>query len=209
MSSVLDVDVEGEPAESAAPGRPAVDDAVLMARIRTGDALAFAAFYERHAAVTLRVAMRTLHNPVLAAEVTQDGFLAVWRQRAQFVTDRGSPRGWLLAIVQYRAIDVLRRESRRRGHETAGDEALQRPADESVEQQTIVRDEARVIRGLLDAIPSKQRQVIELAYVDGLSQSEIATRLKLPLGTVKGQTRLGLEKLREAFPHPSAGTESN
>jgi RNA polymerase sigma-70 factor (ECF subfamily) len=198
------LDLEEDPAGRADLGRPPVDDEVLMTRIRAGDARAFATFYERHAAITFAVAMRTLHNPVLAAEVAQDGFMAVWRQRAQFVTERGSPRGWLLAIVQYRAIDVLRRESRRRGHETAGDEALHRAADDSVEQQTIVRDEARVIRALLDEIPHKQRQVIELAYVDGLSQTEIASRLKLPLGTVKGQTRLALDKRREAYPHPRA-----
>jgi RNA polymerase sigma-70 factor (ECF subfamily) len=187
------------PVGPVGPERPQIEDAVLMSRIQNGDTGAYTAFYERYTAVARAVAMRTLHDPLLAHEVAQDGFLAIWNQREQFVSERGTPRGWLLAMVQHRAIDVVRRESKRRRNETAGDEALGPRAGDTVEEQVIGRDEARAVHQLLAGIPDKQRRVIELAYVDGLSQSEIALELQLPLGTVKGQTRLGLEKLRQAY----------
>ncbi len=180
--------------------RTLVADDVLLSRIRAGDAQAFTDFHDRYAGVTFRVAMRTLNNPTLAREATQEGFLAIWNQRTRYASQKGPAKGWLLTIVHNRAVDVLRRENRRQNHEASGDHLAGFFARDNVEAEIVARDQAREVRDLLAAMPPKLRSVIELAYVQGLTQVEIASRLDLPLGTVKGRTRLALRELRAAYP---------
>jgi RNA polymerase sigma-70 factor, ECF subfamily len=162
-----------------------------MRKVAAGDALAFAAVYERHAAAAYRLARRIL-EPAAAEEVVQESFLALWRAPA-YRAERGSLRAFVLAVVRNRAIDVLRADGRRAGAapseaETAHVVGL----DEAVER----RESARLLRTALGVLPRPQREAIALAYLGGLTQLEIAGRLGVPVGTVKGRIRLGLRRLR-------------
>ena len=170
---------------------PLDTDAALMRRVAAGDAQAFAAVYDRHAAAAFGVACSMLSTPA-AEEVVQECFLALWRAPA-YRPERGSLRTFLLTVVRNRAIDVLRAERRRAAApaqeaETADVVSI----DEAVEH----REEARALRTALAVLPGPQREAIALAYLGGLTQLEIAGRLGIPVGTVKGRIRLGLRRLR-------------
>jgi RNA polymerase sigma-70 factor (ECF subfamily) len=159
---------------------------------------AFELVYDRHCTAAFSLAYRICGTRTAAEEVTQDAFLAVWRGVARYDRTRGSVRTWLLGIVHNRAIDALRRHAVRERHRTS-DEALSErlEAPQRTEAEALRREQAREVRGMLDGLPSEQRQVIELAYFAGFTHSEIAQMLDLAPGTVKGRMRLGLEKLRE------------
>jgi len=136
----------------------------------------------------------------LAEDVAQDAFLSIWRSGARFERSRGSVRTWVLGIVHHRAIDALRRSfvhERRR----ADDEGIAERLESGVRTDAEVarRQEAETVRAALDTLPSEQVQVIELAYFGGFTHTEIAEMLEMPVGTVKGRMRLGLEKLRNAL----------
>jgi RNA polymerase sigma-70 factor (ECF subfamily) len=173
---------------------PALDDVQLVLRIQQGDADAFAAFYDRHARAVYGLAHRIVRSAALAEDVTQETFVSFWRARDAFAGERGAAASWLLGIARNRAIDVTRRPSHRRDHPLEAD--FDQEAPESTELEVLRRVDATAIADALGVLPPGQRQVIELAYADGLSQVEIATRLALPLGTVKSRARLGLTKLR-------------
>ena len=172
-------------------------DEELMGRLSGGDAEAFDLIYERHADAAFSLASRISGSRAAAEEVAQDAFLALWRNGARYEQSRGSVRNWILGIVHNRAIDALRRavrhESRRAGDEGLA-ERLMSPdrTDEEVDR----RQEAGAVRTMLDDLPADQRRVIELAYFAGFTHTEIAEMLEIPVGTVKGRMRLGLEKLR-------------
>ena len=133
-----------------------------------------------------------------AEEITQDVFLQFWRCAAQFDPTRGDLAAWLLAIARNRSIDRLRSRYQRAGEACV-------PLDEPVAAPDRIElsfEAADRVRGALAALPQSQRQVIELAYYEGYSQSEIAAHLSQPLGTVKTWTRSGLRILREALQQP-------
>ncbi len=171
----------------------------LIAAIARGDRDAFARFYDLHAALVHTFALRILRERGEAEEVVQDVFLQVWRQAEGYSTDRGTPEAWLITMTRSRGIDKLR--SRRRRDE------MVRPADNpdrlpepAVPESAAGPAEARAtLGGALADLPAAQRSVLELAYFDGLTQSEIAVRLGEPLGTVKTRMRSGLERLRGAL----------
>jgi RNA polymerase sigma-70 factor (ECF subfamily) len=132
-----------------------------------------------------------------AEDVVQEAFLSLWRSGARYDRARGSVRTWVLGIVHNRAIDSLRRSvvhDRRR----ASDEGLEErfEARERTEVEVARLDEAEEIRQALQTLPAEQCRVIELAYFGGFTQTEIASMLETPVGTVKGRMRLGLEKMR-------------
>jgi RNA polymerase sigma-70 factor (ECF subfamily) len=144
------------------------------------------------------LALRITTETGLAEDVVQDSFLGVWRNASRYVEDKGSVRGWLLAIVRHRAIDAVRRQ---RASVAIGEEA-----DEVVPAALTLPDiwpevagriDAEQIRRAMTALPPAQRDVLELAYFDGLTQREIAERTHAPLGTVKSRIRLGLASLRD------------
>jgi RNA polymerase sigma-70 factor (ECF subfamily) len=172
-------------------------DEELMVRLARGDGAAFDLIYERHADAAFSLAYRISGSRVSAEEVAQDAFLALWRNGARYEPGRGSVRNWILGIVHNRAIDALRRavrhDSRRAGDEGLA-ERLMSPERTDVEAGR--RQEAGEVRGLLADLPSDQRRVIELAYFAGFTHTQIADMLAIPVGTVKGRMRLGLEKLR-------------
>ncbi len=161
------------------------------------DADAFEVILERHADAVFSLAYRMCGTRPLAEDVAQESFLALWRNGARYDHTRGSVRTWALGVTHNRAVDTLRRVSvheRRRASEEAIEEHLQAP--ESTDGQAIANVASQEVRGVLDELPSEQRRVIELAYFGGFTQTEIASMLDTPLGTVKGRMRLGLGKLK-------------
>jgi RNA polymerase sigma-70 factor (ECF subfamily) len=173
-------------------------DEELMPLIGAKDAEAFAVFYDRHGGVAFSLAYRIVGERGAAEDVTQEAFISIWRSGARYDAARGSVRSWMLGIVRNRAIDVLRSKAGRAPKLDFDDEAIlaQRPATEQTETEALRRETAAEMRGVLDELPGDQSKVIQLAYFGGFSHSEIASMLGVPLGTVKGRMRLGLEKIR-------------
>jgi RNA polymerase sigma-70 factor, ECF subfamily len=178
------------------PERLADED--LMPLIGAKDAGAFEVFYDRHGGAAYSLAYRIVGERAAAEDVTQEAFVSIWRSGGRYDRARGSVRSWTLGIVRNRAIDLLRTRSGKAPRLGFDDEAVleQRPAEERTDEEALRRETAAEVRGALDELPGEQSKVIELAYFGGFSQSEIATMLRVPLGTVKGRMRLGLEKIR-------------
>ncbi len=173
-----------------------LSDQELVALAREANADAFEVIYDRHATAAFSLARRICGTRAMAEDVVQDAFLSFWRRLDRYDAARGELRSWLLRIVHNGAIDRLRGSRLHEGRRVGDDgieERLQAPerTDLEVEQ----REQAREVRGALEALPSEQRQVVELAYFDGLTHTQIASLLDLPVGTVKGRMRLALSKL--------------
>jgi RNA polymerase sigma-70 factor (ECF subfamily) len=162
-----------------------------MRRIAAGDASAFASVYDRHASAAFGLARRML-EPAAAEEVVQECFLSLWRAPA-YRPERGSLRTFLLTVVRNRAIDVLRADGRLAAVPAPESEE---PDAIGIEEAVERRENARALRTALGVLPAPQREAIALAYLGGLTQLEIAGRLGVPVGTVKGRIRLGLRRLR-------------
>lgn len=173
-------------------------EAELMRQVAAGEIGGLEALYDRYHAVAYALALRITTETGLAEDVVQDSFLGVWRNAGRYAELKGSVRGWLLAIVRHRAIDALRR---RRAGVALGDETdAALPVALTIPDpwpEVAGRLEAEQVRRALTSLPPAQREVIELAYFDGLTQREIADRTRAPLGTVKSRMRLGLVALRE------------
>ena len=168
-----------------------------MHLVRGGEAQAFEVVYERHCSAAFSLAYRMCGRRGLAEEVVQEAFLSLWRSGARYDRTRGSVRSWVLGVVHNRAIDALRRHVAHGARDVPDEGITERlPAAELTDAEAARREESRAVRSALSALPAEQRQVIELAYFGGFSHSEIATMLEVPLGTVKGRMRLGLEKIR-------------
>ena len=179
-----------------------VDDRDLLRRVRAGDEAAFRGLFRRYGPSAVALARRVARQPFLAEEVVQEAFLAVWRSPEGYEESRGSVRSWLMGMVHHRAVDAVRREEaqRRRAEDVAGTTIgeVEDPAEQVIEEVDLPQ-ERRAVRAALGELPEEQRQVIELMYFGGLSQSKIAERLSLPLGTVKSRTLLGMRRLRSAL----------
>lgn len=173
------------------------EDARLLEQVADGDADALGTLYDRYGRVVFGVAYRMLSLPEAAEEVTQDAFHAVWRQARTYRRERGSPRTWLLAIARNAAIDWRRTKGKRLEREDVIDEAIGLVAMDRVDDRVIADLAAERVRLAVNALPAEQRDVLALSFWGGFSQSEIAARLRLPLGTVKSRVRLGMEKLRD------------
>jgi RNA polymerase sigma-70 factor, ECF subfamily len=173
-------------------------DEELMPLVGRKDPEAFEVLYDRHGGAAYSLAYRIVGDRAAAEEVTQEAFISVWRSGARFDAARGSVRSWLLSVVRNRAIDFLRsRAGKAPKLDFDDDSALeQRPAQERTEEEALRRETAAEVRGALGKLPGEQSKVIELAYFGGFSHSEIARIQGLPMGTVKGRMRLGLEKIR-------------
>jgi RNA polymerase sigma factor (sigma-70 family) len=190
-------DTRLEPA--AVPGAPAVgSDEDLLAGLAAGRIEALDALYERYKTMAYGIARRITGDDSLAEDVVQDAFLGAWRSADRYVAGRGSVKTWLLAIVHHRAIDAIRRRKpaselpeEADGSRTPG--PLMVP---DVWGEVSGRLDADAVRAALAALPALQRQALELAYFGGLSQTEMADRLGVPLGTVKSRVRLALVSMR-------------
>lgn len=193
-----------------------LDDEALVGRIVSGDERALVAVYDRHGSVLFGVAVRFLGDREAAAEVVQEAFLALWQRAGRFDPRAGTLLGWLIGITRFRSLDRVRAESRRprlvdpardirdRWGVPAAEDLLAR--EPQARAAVDVGDPAAeldrrwtqaIVRGALSEMAEQDRRVLVLAYDDGLSQSEIATRLGWPLGTVKSRTRRAMATLRE------------
>jgi RNA polymerase sigma-70 factor, ECF subfamily len=172
-------------------------DEEVMQLVQQGDPRAFELMYDRHGGAAFSLAYRMTGDRVAAEDVSQEAFLSIWRSRLRYQPQRGSVRTWVLGIVHHRAIDSLRRSvvhGRRRSPLEGVEEWYEAPERTDVEAAR--REEAANVRTALETLPDEQRKTIELAYFGGFSHSEIAEMLEMPIGTVKGRMRLGLEKMR-------------
>lgn len=172
-------------------------DEEVMQLVQQGEPRAFELLFDRHGAAAFALAYRMLGNRTGAEDVSQEAFLSIWRSRLRYQADRGSVRTWVLGIVHHRAIDALRRNlvhDRRRSSAEGIEERFE--AAERTDVEVARREEARSVRAALETLPPEQSRVIELAYFGGFSHSKIADMLDMPIGTVKGRMRLGLDKLR-------------
>ena len=171
-----------------------------MDLVADGDPRAFEAVYDRHGGAAFSLAYRMVGDRTIAEDVAQEAFLSIWRSRLRYQRERGSVRSWVLGIVHHRGIDALRRNlvhERRRASAEGIEERQEAP--ERTELEVARRDEARTVREAIETLPDQQGQVIDLAYFGGFTHTEIADMLSMPLGTVKGRMRLGLEKLRNTL----------
>ena len=172
----------------------------LIRRIAEGDRQAFSDFYGRYAGLVFALIRRILGQREEAEEVLQEVFWQVWTEARAYDERRGSPEAWLLNRARSRAIDKLR--SIRRRNETFVarlDEQTAAAPPDAVSNPGSRAEEQELVETALALLPDLQRRVIELAFYEGLTQSEIALRLGEPLGTVKTRMRLGLERLRSHF----------
>jgi RNA polymerase sigma-70 factor, ECF subfamily len=172
-------------------------DEEVMQLVQDGNPRAFELLYDRHGGAAFSLAYRMVGNRTAAEDISQEAFLSIWRSRLRYRRERGSVRTWVLGIVHHRAIDALRRNvvhDRRRAGVEGIEEVFEAP--ERTEVEVARREEGRSVRSALDALPEDQCRVIELAYFGGFTHSQIAEMLEMPVGTVKGRMRLGLDKLR-------------
>jgi len=162
----------------------------LLRRLAAGDQKALGEFYDLYAGLANGLALRILRDTADAEDVVQEAFVQVWRQAGRYDPRRGSPQAWLCTIARTRALDRLRRRVSRRE-----DTAEAAPAGTETPQT----EEALTVRKALDGLSADQRRALELAYYEGLTQTEIARHLGEPLGTIKTRIRTAMIRLREAL----------
>jgi len=176
------------------PQTTAVGDESLLTRAKGGDQLAMTELFDRYSRLVYSVALRVLNDPGQAEDVMQEIFFQVWRNPDSFVSGRGSLGAWLAVMARNRAIDALRR---RRPTDPVDEVVLVAKGDlaSDVEQNRMMEK----VRGVLKDLPDGQQQLVEMAFFEGLTHSEIATRTGDPLGTVKTRIRSALMTLRKAI----------
>lgn len=163
----------------------------LLRRLAAGDHEALGEFYDRYAGMVNALALRILRDAADAEDVVQEVFVQVWRQASRFDASRGSPEAWLCTVARTRALDRLRRRASRREDSSESAPAAAVPPPRS--------EEGLAVRKALEGLSPDQRKALELAYYEGLTQSEIAVRLGEPLGTIKTRIRTAMIRLREAL----------
>ncbi|HVR96230.1 MAG TPA: sigma-70 family RNA polymerase sigma factor [Thermoanaerobaculia bacterium] len=175
-------------------------DAMLLRQIGEKRPEALSELYDRQAPMLLALARRILDSPADAEEVLQEVFLHVWNQSVRYDPARSSVSTWLVLLTRSRAIDRLRhRGVVDRVHEAAHQEDLSADTSPEGPENVLTRERRERVRRELEQLPPEQRQVLELAFYQGLSQSEISAQADLPLGTVKTRTLLAMKKLRNAL----------
>jgi RNA polymerase sigma-70 factor (ECF subfamily) len=173
-----------------------LSDEALVALVARGDEDALAELYDRVGRIAYGLALRVLRDERHAEDAVQEAFLQVWRSAATFRAERAKASTWILTLVHRRAVDLVRREERRQA-EPLVDEADLAQAPEQTEEAAWLRFERERVQTALKQLPDTQREALELAYYGGFSQSELADRLGVPLGTIKSRMFAGLARLRE------------
>ena len=180
------------PAMEAAPS-----DVLLVARCADGDEGALAELYDLFGRAAYAMALRIVRDASQAEDVVQEAFMDLWRGAARFDPARSRPASYLLTFVHRRAVDLVRREQARPQRGGDVDDIAARPGQDDVPASLVASEQGESVRRALADLSPPQREVLELAYFNGLSQSEIAERLGEPLGTVKSRTHVALARLRE------------
>ena len=175
------------------------DEAVVALTARS-DEVALAELYDRYGRIAYGLALRVIRDEALAEDAVQEAFLAIWRGASRFVPERAKASTWILTLVHRRAVDLVRREERRRADPLPEGELGGR--DPSAEDAAWLRLERERVQAALAELPDQQREAIELAYYGGFTQSELAARLGEPLGTIKSRMFTGLRRLRELLDAP-------
>ena len=185
-------------------------DEQILAALAQRDLNALEELYDRYGKVSYSLAYRIVGDRGTAEDVVQDAFLSVWRQAGSYRRDRGAPRTWLMSIVHHRSIDRLR--SHASSSTTIPYDEMPESSDEglrpSIWQQAWSNVRGDIVRRALERLPAEQRKSIELAYFSGYTQAEIAELMGVPLGTVKGRMRIGLQKLRAMLEGLEIGASS-
>jgi len=174
-----------------------LSDEALIALVARGDDTALAELYDRIGRVAYGIALRILRDERLAEDAVQEGFLAVWRSAATFRAERAKASTWVVTLVHRRAVDIVRREERRRAEplEPVTGQDAPDPAGSAEDEAWLGFERERVLTALA-ALPDAQRESLELAYYGGYSQSELAEMLGVPIGTIKSRMFAGLARLR-------------
>jgi RNA polymerase sigma-70 factor, ECF subfamily len=173
-----------------------LSDEALVALVARGDEDALAELYDRMSRIAYGLALRVLRDERHAEDAVQEAFLQVWRSAATFRAERAKASTWILTLVHRRAVDLVRREERRQADALTDDSQVGQ-APEQTEEAAWLRFERERVQVALRQLPDVQREALELAYYGGFSQSELADRLGVPLGTIKSRMFSGLARLRE------------
>jgi RNA polymerase sigma-70 factor, ECF subfamily len=183
------------PPTSGARDLAHLSDEALLSLVASSDDLALAELYDRFGRVAYGLALRILRDEALAQDAVQEAFLAIWRSADRFLAERAKASTWILTLVHRRAVDLVRREDRRRGEPL--ESAAEPVAPATTEDEAAIGFERRVVQEALRQLTPEQREALELGYYGGLTQSELAERLGQPLGTIKSRMFTGLSRLRD------------
>jgi RNA polymerase sigma factor (sigma-70 family) len=179
-----------------------LSDEALVALVARGEEDALAALYNRFGRTAYGLALRVVRDAELAEDVVQEAFVSLWRSAGRFVPERSRAGTWLLTLVHRRAVDLVRREERRRAEPI---ESAPEAADAAAEEAPWLRLERERVQVALASLPDAQREAIELAYYGGFTQAELADRLGQPLGTIKSRMFAGLARLGELLRDTETG----
>jgi RNA polymerase sigma-70 factor (ECF subfamily) len=172
-----------------------LSDEAVVALIARSDEAALAELYDRYGRPAYGLALRVLRDEALAEDAVQEAFLAIWRGAEKYLPERAKASTWIMTLVHRRAVDLVRREERRRADPLP--EVEPDAGGPSAADTAWLRLERERVRAALNQLPDQQREAIELAYYGGFTQSELAERLGEPLGTIKSRMFAGLARLRE------------
>ena len=202
MISLVAASVPG----NALPDRNALN--ALLEKIVLRDQSAFSQLYDTTSRLVYGLILRLVRDPAVAEDISMEVYMQVWRTAASYETSRGSVNAWLITVARSRAIDWIRSSKARfdQQKQTLEDAPELKDTKADPEAHVLNTDRASVVRKALDHLPVDQRQLIELAYFSGLSQTQMAEQLALPLGTVKSRVRLGMTRLRELLAPYNEGT---
>ena len=179
-----------------------LSDEALIALVARRDEAALAALYDRFGRLAYGLALRVLRDASLAEDAVQEAFMTVWRTADRFVAGRSKASSWILTFVHRRAVDLVRREERRRAEPL--DDAPEVAVAPSTDEEAWLRLQRERVQAALRNLPDQQREALELAYFGGFTQSELAERLGLPIGTIKSRMFTGLARLREILDDTEA-----
>ena len=172
-----------------------LSDEAVVALCARSDEVALAELYDRYGKIAYGLSLRVLRDEALAEDAVQEAFLAIWRGAARYVPERGKASTWILTLVHRRAVDLVRREQRRRADQLPESTSLATKLD--AQEEVWLRLERERVQAALAKLPDRMRETLELAYYGGFTQSELAERLGEPIGTIKSRMFTGLARLRE------------